>query len=110
MSQEVTLAIDENVQPGGPDGAIRAESPTRSGSPEKVGAKARSRSKVLLAAAAVLVIAGAGSRKEYAGAFVAAVTRTPPTAGRTFVRDRAFPRPFSGHSDRVRVSALIGPS
>src|SRR5258708_14595433 len=61
MSQEVTLDIDENVQPGGPDGAIRAESPTRSGSPEKVGGKARSRTKVLLAAAAVLVIAAAAA-------------------------------------------------
>jgi membrane fusion protein (multidrug efflux system) len=61
MSQEVTLDIDEHLQPGGPEGAIRAESPTRSGSPEKVGAKARSRTKVLLSVAAVLVIAAAAA-------------------------------------------------
>src|SRR5260370_4743790 len=59
MSQEVTLDIDENVQPGGPDGAIRAEGMRRTGSREKAGQKARSRTKVLLAAAAVLVIAAA---------------------------------------------------
>jgi len=62
MSQEVTLDIDEKAQPERvPEAPVPVQGTSRSGSSDKALAKPRSRTKILLAAVAVLFVAAAAA-------------------------------------------------